>query len=249
MKMLACAMVVSVVGCASSRPWEVGVIEGNTVVQVPLDWSNVFVVQREASVMLIDSGSPQDLPALEAALAARGLTTSSLRCVVLTHGHADHAGLARPLQEQGALVVAGAGDAPMLAQGKNRPLQSQNLMGRLLRPRVDFPFAPVTPDLAVEGPLTLERCGFPEVWVEPLPGHTPGSVVVWLSNGEAFVGDLALGGSLGGALNPHSPQGHYFHDAAQNAAKAEALVARGAVRLFLGHGGPVDARGAAAALR
>jgi glyoxylase-like metal-dependent hydrolase (beta-lactamase superfamily II) len=200
--------------------------------------------------MLIDSGSPQDLPALEAALATRGLTTRSLRCVVLTHGHADHAGLARRLQEQGALVVAGAGDAPMLAEGKNRPLQPQNLMGRLLRPRVDFPFAAVAADLAVEGPLTLERCGFPEARVEPLPGHTPGSVVLWLSPGDVFVGDLALGGSFGGAFNPHSPQGHYFHDdAAQNAANAKALVARGAVRFFLGHGGPVAASDTAAALR
>lgn len=249
MKTLAWVVLV-VMGCASSRPWEIGVVEGSTVLQVPLVWSNVFVVQREGVALLIDAGSPQDLPALESALAARGLSSSSLRCVVLTHGHGDHSGLARALQEKGALVVAGEGDAPMLAQGKNRALQPQNLMAKLLLPRVDFPFPAVTADLAVTASLTLERCGFPEVRVEPLPGHTPGSVVVWLSKGDVFVGDVALGGSFGGALGPHRPQGHYFHDdAPQNVANAQALVDRGAVRFFLGHGGPVDAREAAAALR
>lgn len=73
-----------------------------------------------------------------------------------------------------------------------------------------------------------------------MPGHTAGSLVVRLSNQAAFVGDMILGGSLGGALSPHSPGEHYFHaDQPQNRRNIAELVKQGVETFYLGHGGPV----------
>jgi glyoxylase-like metal-dependent hydrolase (beta-lactamase superfamily II) len=73
------------------------------------------------------------------------------------------------------------------------------------------------------------------------PGHTPGSLVVLFEDGRAVVGDLMLGGYLGGAILPHRAGEHYFHaDLARNLENIRWLLAQGAKEFYLGHGGPVD---------
>jgi glyoxylase-like metal-dependent hydrolase (beta-lactamase superfamily II) len=78
--------------------------------------------------------------------------------------------------------------------------------------------------------------------VEPQPGHTPGSLVVWLGHNEvALVGDMILGGYLGGAFFAEQAGEHYYHDdPQQNRRNIERLVERGARRILVGHGGPVQ---------
>ena len=73
-----------------------------------------------------------------------------------------------------------------------------------------------------------------------MPGHTPGSLVVVLDDGRAFVGDRMLGGALGGAVWPDRPGEHYFHaDRAANLLNIRTLLALPVWTYFLGHGGPV----------
>jgi glyoxylase-like metal-dependent hydrolase (beta-lactamase superfamily II) len=212
------------------------------VVQVRLRWSNSFLVRRGDAVLLVDAGSPGDLPAIERALRERGLGPGAVKLVVLTHGHADHAALARTFQSQGVPVLAGRGDEPMLASGRNRPLRSQNLMGRLLVWFVDFPFDPVKPDVLLDAPRALAPWGFPDLSAEPVPGHTPGSLVVFLPGEAAIVGDMVLGGVMGGAFAPDHPKEHYFQDdPEQNRRNLAALLGRGVRTFYLGHGGPVTA--------
>jgi glyoxylase-like metal-dependent hydrolase (beta-lactamase superfamily II) len=86
--------------------------------------------------------------------------------------------------------------------------------------------------------------------VIPMPGHTPGSVVVLLANHAAFVGDQMLGGSLGGALFPSRPGEHYYQaDPARNRGNVTTLLGLGVDTFYLGHGGPVAAADVAAAFR
>jgi hypothetical protein len=68
---------------------------------------------------------------------------------------------------------------------------------------------------------------------------------VVLASGDALVGDMVSGGYLGGAVRPEEPTRHYFHDDCRAAESHLAeLVNGGTKRLFLGHGGPVDAAAA-----
>jgi hydroxyacylglutathione hydrolase len=74
------------------------------------------------------------------------------------------------------------------------------------------------------------------------PGHTPGSVSLLLPDGDAVVGDLLMGGFLGGLVRRSVPNTAYFQEDDHEALHSlRAVLAAGARRLWVGHGGPLSA--------
>ncbi|MFO0461151.1 MAG: MBL fold metallo-hydrolase [Burkholderiales bacterium] len=210
------------------------------VLTLRLRMSNVHLL-KTATPVLVDAGGPGDMPALVEALAPHGLKVEDIALVVLTHGHSDHAGLGAAIQRLGrAKVAAGAGDVPMLQRGDHGELTPTNLTARLLaRFAVDPRFPPFEPDLVVRSELDLAPWGVAGKAIV-LPGHTPGSMAVVLDGERAIVGDMLLGGYLGGAVRPDRAGRHYFHaDEPRNDRNIEALLQRGVRTFHLGHGGPV----------
>ncbi|NNF58333.1 MAG: hypothetical protein HKN04_08825 [Rhodothermaceae bacterium] len=66
-----------------------------------------------------------------------------------------------------------------------------------------------------------------------------------LDSGEAIVGDLLRGGYMGGRIAPQKPLTPYFQEDRDRAeAATRTVLDRGAQRLYLGHGGPVEAAAA-----
>jgi glyoxylase-like metal-dependent hydrolase (beta-lactamase superfamily II) len=63
---------------------------------------NFYLIEDPDGLVLVDAGVPAHLKQLDALLAGLGHSPADIRAVLLTHGHADHTGLARPLQEAGA---------------------------------------------------------------------------------------------------------------------------------------------------
>jgi len=212
-----------------------------TIQRVELTWSNVYLLRNGDALALVDSGSPIDRDKLYDALVAAGVHPRDVRAVILTHGHADHAGLARLYQLYGARILLGAGDIDAAAAGHNAPLRPTSLLGAALAPMFMFPFEPFTPDIVVDGEVDLGGYGFPDVRVLPMPGHTPGSVVVEVGAHEALVGDMIVGGWFGGVFFPHRAGEHYYQaDPKANHANAGVLLAAGIDRFYPGHGGPLD---------
>jgi glyoxylase-like metal-dependent hydrolase (beta-lactamase superfamily II) len=206
--------------------------------------THAFVVMGERPI-LVDTGWGARTPKLLAALRAISVEPHDLALIVLTHGHGDHAGGAARLRElSGAKVLLGAGDVAMTQAGHNRPLKPTGFLGKLLRGLSDKPFPAFTPDLAITGDFDLRPFGV-DGKVVLASGHTPGSLVVLLPNGEAIVGDLLRGG----AVRTHTPERHLFHDDCRAAeAHIAPLVQSGYRKLFVGHGGPIDGADAAAKL-
>jgi glyoxylase-like metal-dependent hydrolase (beta-lactamase superfamily II) len=207
---------------------------------VKLSLSNVHLIVGPR-VVLVDAGGKGDLAALESGLQAAGVSWHDIAAVVVTHGHSDHAGLAAEIRRRsGAPIVLGAGDVPMAARGRNDDLQPTNFTARLLkRFAIDPEYEGFAADIVVADELDLSRFGLAGR-VRQLPGHTPGSLVVELDDGRAFVGDMMLGGYLGGALWPSRAGEHYFQaDVARNRANLESLLQRPIQVFYLGHGGPV----------
>ncbi|GAA0679808.1 MBL fold metallo-hydrolase [Natronoarchaeum mannanilyticum] len=79
--------------------------------------NDAYLVEAEGATALIDAGvaTPGVREQLEAGLADRGHSFESVDAVLLTHWHADHAGLAGTIQDAGgARVVVHEADAPMV---------------------------------------------------------------------------------------------------------------------------------------
>jgi glyoxylase-like metal-dependent hydrolase (beta-lactamase superfamily II) len=210
-------------------------------IQIRLRLSNAYLIQGERA-MLVDSGSPGESRAIEKALTAAGVDLRSLSLLLHTHGHSDHAGSTAELRRlSGAPVGIHAADAAILRSGRNGPLPPTRLEARLVRPFVDKPFPAVEPDLVFDHELDLAPYGV-DGRVVMTPGHTAGSVSVLLAGGEAVVGDVLMGGVMGGAFQASKPNLHYFvQDADQLRQSLGFLLAQPLHALYVGHGGPLAA--------
>ncbi len=141
---------------------------------------------------LIDPGG--DIPKLQAAIAALGLT---LKAIWITHGHLDHAGAAAPLAAHYGVPIIGPHQADQFWID-GMPMQAQ-MFG--------FPAAQsFTPTRWLQDGDTVQ-IGQCTLQVRHTPGHTPGHVVFYSAQAQrAFVGDVLFAGSIG---RTDFPQGNH----------------------------------------
>ncbi len=218
---------------------------------VPIELGGLYNVTlvRGARAVLVDTGPPGSFDDLAAGLEAAGVHPKDLALVVLTHGHSDHAGNARALQQLGVPVLAHAGDHAMLAAGDHGDLFATSFEAVFAQPFIGATFPALTPDVEMEGeePVDLEPFGVPAEVVH-VGGHTPGSVIVHVANGGVILGDLVRGGWLAGLVDRDAPATHLFHayPIEEHQAEAEGFARRVAACkdlkvVFVGHGGPIPA--------
>ncbi len=154
---------------------------------------------------LIDTGLPGSAALIGDAIRQSGHKRADLRRVVLTHFHADHIGAAADIAGWGEVEVlahradapfiraGGAGPAPDLADWE-RPIYDQVMSQlpaeRVIQPRIDREIE--------DG----DELGFGDGAVAvAVPGHTPGSVAIYLPRHQVlFTGDAAARRSDGNVI-------------------------------------------------
>jgi hydroxyacylglutathione hydrolase len=213
-----------------------------TVHPLRLRLSNAYLIGGERPI-LVDAGSVGETDRILAAIHAKGVEPHTLALILLTHGHLPVTGSAAEIRRRtGAPIAIHAADAEMLRMGQNAPLRPTCLIARFAAPIVQAGRGePTHPDLVIDGPRSLREFGL-DARVLETPGHTPGSISLLLPDGDAVVGDLLMGGFLGGLVRRSVPNIAYFQEDDREAQRSlRAVLAAGARRLFVGHGGPLNA--------
>lgn len=218
------------------------------VVPIKLPLANAYLVLDERPI-LVDTGYTGDEGRILRALAAEGVAPRDLALILFTHGHGDHIGAAAALRQlAGTPVAMHRADEAMAVSGRNGPITPTRPSAALLTPfftQILRPVAPCPPDLLIDEGHDLAPYGVRGRLLHT-PGHTAGSLTLMLEGGAALVGDLLMGGHLGGAIGPHQPRYHYIAASLdQVRASLGRVLALGATRLYVGHGGPLEARAAA----
>lgn len=212
---------------------------------LPFGMLNVFLVVRDKTAMLIDTGLPRSHDKVEKALAKHGLDWSHLALTVLTHAHIDHAGSAVAVRERSKAPILAHRLEIDYCSGQAPLLKPTGPFGRLFQKTgaIEQPFDYFTPDIIVESQeYNLSDYGFP-ARVVLTPGHTDGSISVVLDDGRVMAGDLAASGILlGGIALRNRPKQPPFEEDARAVAKSlQQLLSLGCTKFYLGHGGPLSA--------
>ena len=170
---------------------------------------------REAAV--VDPGG--DLDRIRAAVSAAGVTVKQ---VLLTHAHIDHAGGAAEFAEAEGIPVIGP------HEGDQFWIDGLGQQARMFGFKTARPFVPARwlhqGDTVQVGRLTLE--------VRHCPGHTPGHVVFFEPQSRlAIVGDVLFAGSIG---RTDFPGGDF--DTLANSIRQQLFTLGDDVRFIPGHG-------------
>ena len=176
------------------------------VFQVPAIGARVTVLVENGEVMLVDAGLRGSSGKILRGLERLGLHPEQMRKVVITHAHPDHSGglgklvagrdVAVAVHRLEAGIVAGRAQAPSPLQNPLWAKLAQPVVGRLMGGPV-----PVD-DLLEDGDIIPFGT---DVRVVHLPGHTEGSIAVYLPRkGTVIVGD-ALQYKFARRLGPPAP--------------------------------------------
>lgn len=198
----------------------------------------------DGGVTVVDAGLPGHYRLLRRELDGLGLSLADVRGVVLTHGDSDHVGYAERLRrETGAPVFVHAADA---ARARGEESSSPRWGGAKLGPTLRFLVGAARQGglrttwlgevAEIAGATTLDLPGAPRVI--PMPGHSPGSIVVHVpAVGALFVGDaLTTRHVLTGATGPAPAP--FTDDPALAARSLGALEGIDAEWVLPGHGAP-----------
>ena len=173
------------------------------VFQIRALGSRVTALIGKDRALLIDAGMKGSENLILSGLDELGVSADMLSGVIVTHYHPDHAGGVQELvYERNIPVMAHRLDSQFLKGAEEQPNPFQRrLMARLAAPLMERVNASTTPiDTELEDGDTVPF-DFP-VQIVHTPGHTPGSIAIFLPDQKVVIVGDALQYRLGRKLTP-----------------------------------------------
>lgn len=210
---------------------------------------NVYLVEQDGRVMIVDAGLPRLWPRLKTALRELGFAESVV-ALVLTHGHFDHVGVAARIRSHyRAPILVHADDAYLTAHPYryrhelNRfavsvrnpgglPALGRMTLAGALTVRGVTDTLPLSPGIAANLP------GTPDIIC--VPGHTAGHIALHFPDRRALIcGDaLVTLNPYTGTVGPQIISGAATANSAQALQSLDRLAGLPADKVLTGHGDP-----------
>jgi len=150
--------------------------------------ANAYLVKSDNGIVVVDTGLPGNADKTLDYIESIGCRPSDVKTIILTHSDLDHAGsVARLKEETNAKVAIHEADAPRLS-GEKEPKKVKGVLGVFLRVIGPFMrFTRVKADVLLKDSDTIDG-----LTVVHTPGHTDGSICLYLPGQAIFVGDALL---------------------------------------------------------
>jgi glyoxylase-like metal-dependent hydrolase (beta-lactamase superfamily II) len=217
--------------------------------RIRLGFTWCFVLEAAEGYLLIDTSYPDYLPKLQTSLSKFGIDLSEIKYLLLTHHHDDHAGFAAELTEStGCQVIAHLNAVAPLSRGVsddtirpfNRRVEFVLSLFSLFHRHFSYP--PLQLD-ANHMLIVGDSSDLPEQLgihgkILYTPGHSRDSISLVLSDGSAFVGDVAMSFLRCTGIGHHPI---YVEDIDQVHESWQMLIDQGARVIYPSHGDPFPA--------
>jgi glyoxylase-like metal-dependent hydrolase (beta-lactamase superfamily II) len=206
---------------------------------------NAYLLAGTDGLTLVDCGMPGSGPAIADVIRELGHHPADLRRLVLTHYHADHAGAAAEVAGWGsAAVIAHAAEAPVISGRRPGPAPDLAEWERPLYEQVTGQLpagepAPVPVQREVTDGDELDLGGTAAI-VVATPGHTPGSIALYLPDWQV----LLTGDTIARAPDGRVLPGVFNADRSAAAESFRRLAALDTDVACFGHGAPLAGRAA-----
>lgn len=196
---------------------------------------NCYIVSENENAVLIDTCKSDSVYKI-----LHICKPYSIRLILLTHGHFDHAQNAAALsKELNAPIAMHRADLELLADNNSQPLGYKGLLGKIvlnasLKSFKSEKIPSFTPTVFLDEGDSLEEYGI-RAKILHLPGHTDGSIAVDVAEEHLFVGDALM--------NMFYPTASMiFHDKSEMLKSAERISSLGKRTIYFGHGKPKQNR-------
>ena len=173
------------------------------VYQVRALGARVTILVGNGEALLVDAGMKGSSGLIMSGLHDLGLTAHDVTGVIVTHHHPDHSGgVPEMVSDRDIPVMAHSLDGRILAGIEEQPNPFQyRLVARLIRPAVErIKSPPISIDAELKDGDVIPF-DFP-VQVIHIPGHTAGSIALYLPDQKLVIVGDALQHRLGMRLTP-----------------------------------------------
>ncbi|MBN1298087.1 MAG: MBL fold metallo-hydrolase [Actinobacteria bacterium] len=205
------------------------------IITINMVFVNSYIIKGNNKIIIVDAGLPGNAGKIVNKIKDIGFNISDISLIILTHAHLDHFGSLKKLKDMTkAKIAVHKEDAAYLSAGKSAEVvpvtRFSRIMMSMIKKIAERPADKIKIDILIEDELDLNIFGISGKVIST-PGHTDGSVAIFLDSGKCMVGDT-IGSSFGRPI-----AGMYCKDMKKMKDSINIIKKLNAKEIYLSHGG------------